>query len=226
MTPRKLFPASQLAAMLPIGQHQGRNEGAFNLTFFFHRHHRQNKKAIVVHTTDPENIVALLIRLLHNHFVVEETGINKPMPESSVENMLNPNFWKLSSERSLFIQLPTQDLGSKEAAFLGKARLLVMQHLDNDNFNYKQLAQLMYISISQLNKRLKNAVGKSANHFINSIRLEHARHLLLTTDSLVKEIGYLCGFASVFRFNQVFKEHFGMSPGAYRNTAPQNGSAL
>ena len=100
--------------------------------------------------------------------------------------------------------------------FLQTAQQLVMAHLDEDDFDYRRLAKHLCLSVSQMNKRLNALVGQSGNEFIRTVRLQQAKHLLLHTDARINEIAFDTGFSCLTRFDQVFKQQFGVCPTKYR----------
>ena len=58
--------------------------------------------------------------------------------------------------------------------------------------------------------------------FIRDCRLEHATHLLETTDLLIGEVASASGFTHATTFNHDFKARFSVSPSAYRAEAARN----
>ncbi|MEU9388374.1 helix-turn-helix domain-containing protein, partial [Streptomyces sp. NPDC048279] len=48
-------------------------------------------------------------------------------------------------------------------------------------------------------------------------RLRHAARLLESTDLTVGRVAAASGFPSPFHFNRVFRERYGVPPGAYRS---------
>ena len=50
------------------------------------------------------------------------------------------------------------------------------------------------------------------------LRLQHARQLLARTDNSVIAIAFEAGFEDLSNFNRAFKQAYGSSPKAYRDT--------
>jgi AraC-like DNA-binding protein len=86
--------------------------------------------------------------------------------------------------------------------------------MDNADFGSSELARKLLISDSQLYRKLKAITGKSTAVFIRSIRLNHAKELLVNTDQSVSEIAYQVGFNDPSWFSRAFKDEFGISPSA------------
>lgn len=90
-------------------------------------------------------------------------------------------------------------------------------NLSNEKFGPEQLAEKAGMSHSTLHRKLKSEANQSISQFIREIRLKKSRELLLSTNSTISEIAYQVGFGSATYFNKCFHDHFGSSPGEYRN---------
>lgn len=61
----------------------------------------------------------------------------------------------------------------------------------------------------------ENYPVKSFREYVNGIRIEEAKRLLMKTDKSVSEIGYEVGFNSPNAFNRVFKQFVNVTPGEF-----------
>lgn len=86
----------------------------------------------------------------------------------------------------------------------------------NREITLNELAEKLYLSNAYLSRFFKKNLGQNFKDYINGIRLHHALDELLQTDKNMTRIAMDNGFPSVSRFNQVFREIYGMSPLAYR----------
>ena len=59
--------------------------------------------------------------------------------------------------------------------------------------------------------------------YINKIRIDEAKRLLLTTNLAVSEVAGMVGYDNISYFSTVFRKHTGMSPVDWR-TAAEGGS--
>ena len=84
------------------------------------------------------------------------------------------------------------------------------------NICIEELAQLAHLSVSALERRFKKHLAKTPNQFINEIRLENARRLLVETQLPVSQIAYECGFSEPSYFSKQFKRLFGEMPSQIR----------
>jgi AraC-like DNA-binding protein len=63
---------------------------------------------------------------------------------------------------------------------------------------------------------VKAVTGKTLQEYINSLRLDEARHILTTTNEPIAMVAELCGYNTPQTFYRQFKERFGISPAEYR----------
>ncbi len=77
------------------------------------------------------------------------------------------------------------------------------------------------INASYLSRLFKQEMGQSPVHFLQKLRIDHARRLLGQNRHTMQELARLCGFGSVEHFHRVFVRQVGMTPARYRrNTRP------
>lgn len=84
------------------------------------------------------------------------------------------------------------------------------------NICLKELAEVTHLSISALERRFKKFLGKTPKQFINEVRLENARRLLIETNIAIATIANDTGFADHSYFSRQFQRLFDQSPSAFR----------
>ena len=84
------------------------------------------------------------------------------------------------------------------------------------NICLKELAEVTHLSISALERRFKKYLGKTPKQFINEVRLENARRLLIETNIAIATIANDTGFADHSYFSRQFQKLFDQSPSAFR----------
>lgn len=91
----------------------------------------------------------------------------------------------------------------------------------NENYSkpltLTSVADEFLISSGHLSRLFKENLNVTFINYLNQIRIEKAKHLLLTTNLRVNEIGNLCGFFDVNYFIKVFKKRIGSTPAYFRN---------
>ncbi|MDU0353435.1 AraC family transcriptional regulator [Paraglaciecola aquimarina] len=88
----------------------------------------------------------------------------------------------------------------------------------HQEISIEQLAKLAFISVSALERRFKKYLSKTPKQFINEVRLENARRMLIETRLPIAEIAYRCGFSEHSYFSRQFKLQFGILPSQLRES--------
>lgn len=101
---------------------------------------------------------------------------------------------------------------SVDNQFMQKVVQYVHAHLSDSNLSNESLAEAMFLSRSQLYRKLKELTGTSVNEFIRNVRLEKAKQLLESKQYSISEVTYKVGFASPSYFTKCFKNKFGFLP--------------
>lgn len=78
------------------------------------------------------------------------------------------------------------------------------------------LARRAHLAPSTFNRLFKQATSMSPAQFLIQRRLQHARQQLLQTRLSVVEIALASGFSDSNYFTRLFRQHFQLSPRAYR----------
>lgn len=104
----------------------------------------------------------------------------------------------------------------------GNVPPLVLKVLDHLNAHYAQpitldwLAENFFVSKATLMYNFKKYTGRSPIDFLLSVRLEHAKKMLISTKKSINEIAEACGFSSANYFGLIFKKKENLSPVHYR----------
>ncbi len=93
---------------------------------------------------------------------------------------------------------------------------IINENIEDENFNATALSDKLFISESQLYRKLKALTNTSTAIFIRKIRLKKAKELLETTKLSSSEICYKTGFSNPSWFSKAFKKEFGHSPNKKR----------
>jgi AraC-like DNA-binding protein len=110
------------------------------------------------------------------------------------------------------IALLTKVHNPADAAFLQKINELIFANIANESFDVDCLAEKMFLSRSQVFRKLKLITGKAPAAYIKSLRLQQAKKMLETTDVRVSEAAFATGFESVSHFTKVFSSRYGFKP--------------
>ena len=80
-----------------------------------------------------------------------------------------------------------------------------------------ELAAMVHVSDAYLNKRFRRANGMSIIKYVNMLRIEKAKHMLIATDYSIEHITTAVGFNSSKYFCRAFKAYTQMTPSDYRS---------
>ncbi len=91
----------------------------------------------------------------------------------------------------------------------------------NDNFqnhlSLNDIARHVGVNPSYLSRFFSDKFGSTITKYINEIRINYAKVLLLSSEDSITEIAYKCGFESIRSFNRTFLDFVNVTPREYRN---------
>lgn len=108
-----------------------------------------------------------------------------------------------------------KDKASAENDSVRKAILYLHSHYQEDP-TLTQLSEIAGLNKNYFSSLFHNSTGKTYKEYINSLKLDHAKKLVLTGNTPINEICYDSGYKSFTNFLRVFKETYGVSPGVMR----------
>ena len=85
------------------------------------------------------------------------------------------------------------------------------------NISVKDLADKVFLSPNYFSWLFKKGEGISVKRFINVVRINNAKKLLLNPKFRIKQIASRTGYRNEYYFSKVFKKIEGIYPGQYRN---------
>lgn len=94
-----------------------------------------------------------------------------------------------------------------------------LDYIENNFMNpirIEELCGCVNLNESNTIKLFKNNLGRTPVDYINQVRINKAKELLLHTNSSIKEIASRTGFTDEFYFSRVFKKLEGKSPRTFR----------
>lgn len=87
----------------------------------------------------------------------------------------------------------------------------------DENFTVQRVADHFQLSISNLSHYFKNHIGVSVSEYVERLRIQSAREMLLQTNLNVADIAHAVGYAQPATFMRAFKKVCGVSPTVFRN---------
>lgn len=116
-----------------------------------------------------------------------------------------------------------QDL-TDSADIMVRVEAYIKEHF-RENINREDVAAVVYITPNYLSKLFRVKMGMNLREYINQIRIEEAKRMLLTTNLSVSEIAGHVGYDNISYFSTVFRKLIGMSPVDWRNLEIQGGGS-
>ncbi len=104
----------------------------------------------------------------------------------------------------------------KEHEFVKKVREIVEANFTNYEFSVEQLCSQVFMSHSQLHRKLEALTNCSPNKFIKLVRLQKAKTLLANPALPIGTIALDCGYIDPGYFARVFKQEYGLTPQEWR----------
>ena len=122
---------------------------------------------------------------------------------------------------AVVLQAETSDSATSpgSAALFHRVTLGIERHLHEPELTAMRVARLEGISERYLQKLFVQN-GESISHYIRERRLQRARAALVAPGEIrlpIADVAYSCGFGDAANFNRLFKERFGLPPGAFRS---------
>ena len=108
-----------------------------------------------------------------------------------------------------------------ESDMVSRVVLYMQDHL-TEPISVQQLADMVYVSKSYLSRLFKQKIGVSLMDYLNSLRMESAKAMLVASNLNTEEIAYQTGYHSTKFFYRAFRAYTGMSTREYRNREAQN----
>ena len=97
--------------------------------------------------------------------------------------------------------------------------LQYIQHNYQENLKLNTIAELFGYNSSYLGKIFNKETGKSFNSYIDEVRIENSKKLLLDNNYKVYEISQMVGYTNVDYFHKKFKKYVDMSPAEFRKSS-------
>ncbi len=139
---------------------------------------------------------------------MEITGQNQSAKETEIISSNEKNRMA-SSETNV-------SLTPEDKAFLEELERIVLEHLEDLDFDANTLCKAAGVSSSKLHRKLTALTGLSAGRYIYRIRLEEARQRILNTNLTIAEIAYQTGFSGPAYFPRLFTKMFDRTPSSFR----------
>lgn len=89
-----------------------------------------------------------------------------------------------------------------------------------ENFSLEELAENFGVSKYKLCRDFSAYIHISPLQYLNHLRIDHAKNLLMTTNDRIYEIGNAVGIENTNHFINLFKKYTGTTPNEFRHSHP------
>ncbi|MBN2982528.1 helix-turn-helix domain-containing protein [Cohnella algarum] len=136
----------------------------------------------------------------------DEDGVQRFKREVRLQELL---LLLLEKDRS------NRRLGNGDAASAVKKTAAYLEEHYREEITVERLARLANVARWQYSALFQAETGKKPLDYLNDIRMNRAKELLLRTDEPLREIARSTGFKDEYYFNRRFRQTLGISPRQY-----------
>ena len=147
--------------------------------------------------------------------------ITKPFNIDILRLRINSWMQRRQSAREVFSSQSDEDpealgITTIDQQLLQNVISVINDHMHEPDFNVDQLASIIGLHRTGLNRKLKFITGQSPIIFIRTMRLKRARKIMEADPALpVSQVAYKVGFNNPKIFSRYFSEEFGCKPSEY-----------
>ncbi len=112
----------------------------------------------------------------------------------------------------------TKEQSKQKSVLVGDEIIAYIQGNFKD-MKISDLERLFNYNADYYNRLIKTRMGMTYKEYIQSLRLEYAKKMLLTTKSSIDDIVFECGYRNKGYFYKIFRASTGMTPAEYKEKA-------
>ncbi len=111
---------------------------------------------------------------------------------------------------------PEPNLSREENEFVNKLVNQIYENMQKGDISVEGLAKDLFVSRSQLSRKVLNTTGMSTSDFVLQVRMGKARRLLEDTTTPITEVAMKCGFSDPSYFTRMYKKTYDITPSQAR----------
>lgn len=100
--------------------------------------------------------------------------------------------------------------------FLEQVDSIIEENLDNESFSIESLSEALFLSTSQVYRKIKQQTDQTPSEYIRNTRLKYAKQLIEGSELRLSEITFMVGFSRLSYFSRCFSNYFGCPPSSLR----------
>ena len=132
------------------------------------------------------------------------------------------NLWYMQNSFSVLYNIYAEAIKAENKSYVKQNKLFskiasyILENYTSSVINVADIANYAGISEVHLRRIFKSATNTTPIKYINYLRLEKAKNMLINSNYSVNEIALLVGFEDAYYFSRIFKKEFGISPSEYK----------
>lgn len=153
-------------------------------------------------------------------FVNEETAgvLRSLLTAATAEEVENDNLQAIANATLYYLKSSQVTKSTPTYSMeLEKIIRYINEHYQ-ENITIDDLCQRFFISKNSLFRLFHRYLQCTVVEYLLTLRLNHAKNYLVTTDMRMEDIAEACGFHSANYFSLIFKKKIGISPLRYRQS--------
>ena len=103
----------------------------------------------------------------------------------------------------------------KTHSYVKKAQNYIQMYFTDPTLRVNDIAAKLNLDRAYFSKIFRRHTGKSPQRYIVDLRLNKAADLLIRRVLTLEELVFQVGYGDIYNFSKMFKQRFGVSPGAY-----------
>jgi YesN/AraC family two-component response regulator len=143
---------------------------------------------------------------------VNEEKLYSNIKDADSREMLLRHLREISVKTAEFLDKKDEDRNKK---IIEQAAMYIKEKYSSD-ISIADIADKVFISPSHLSRTFKQYMGKTVNDYINYIRIEKSKELLLNASNSIEKIAESVGYNSKQNFLRNFKLFEGITPTEYK----------
>ncbi len=118
--------------------------------------------------------------------------------------------------KEIIVTAETLTTNSLDKELIQKLNAAIEKNISNENFTSDILAEELFVSRSQLNRKLQAITNQGPGEFIRAYKLKRAAQMIVENKLNITQIAYEVGFGSPAQFTRAFQKHFNCLPSEFK----------
>ncbi len=151
-----------------------------------------------------------------------DSYLTKPFDPNELKLVINNLLAKQKDQKEFLMQLLSikqpekygPDINKLDLGLIIKLQKLILEN--TSKVSVGEIAKQLFVSRSQLHRKVKALTGMPITHYSNHIRIEKAKNLLHDTNLSISAIAYDVGYDDPSYFSKIFRKFTSASPMEFR----------